>query len=276
MATAAQLGVGLLVVLCVLFVGVAGRTFVRSWRYREQLKGELFAAVGLKVADAEAATGDLVFFTAAAHPFHNSWVNRTLFTHVGVVVRGRDLAEAGVGGGPLYAPGEVDPDEVYVAECAEGITLADPDGRRARLPGGSYLVPLAPRLHGYGGIVYWARRAEGARLPGRARAEIARRAAEAAGEPYPGIGAMAFAALVGVSLSPHRQCYQHAAHVLNACDGDWAEGFFESPAPLDVAARGDDPRYERARIVQRVPRSGELAAAAASPTGGKRRVRFAL
>ena len=277
MSSATQLAAGLLVVLCVLFVAVAARTFVRSWHYRDQLKGELFAAASLREADVSAATGDLVFFTAAAHPFHNSWVNRTLFTHVGVIVRGRDLVEAGLGGGPLLGPADVDPDEVYLAECAEGITLAHPDGRLARLPGGSYLVPLAPRLHGYGGVVYWGRRAEGARLTGAARKQIARRAVERAGLPYPGLGAMAFAAVIGVTVSPHHHCYQHSSHVLNACDGDWSEDFFESASLLDGAAHGTDPRYERARIIQRVPQSKVVGGGVADlRPENERRVRFAV
>jgi hypothetical protein len=65
---------------------------------------------------------------------------------------------------------------------------------------------------------------------------------------------MIFGALVGWSVSPHHQCYQHAGHVLNAADvkNAWTTDFFRSPAAMDAAARGDDPRYERAVVVHRL------------------------
>ena len=243
----------LLVVAVVLFVGLAARTFYRSWQYREALKDEQFGAISCGRALVEGATGDLAFFTSAAHPFHNSWVNRTLFTHVGVIVRGRDLLDAGV----TELDGvKVTDRDLYIAECAEGISLAsfDPREPSLRLPGGSYLVPFTPRLHGYNGLVYLAARAEGHRLCERQRRALALAAAATCRQPYPGRWAMVFSAVVGIEVSKHKHCYQHAASVLNSVDesGPWPAGFFSSPARMDDAAMGRDPKYERARVVSRL------------------------
>ncbi len=253
MGSLGGLGLGFLVVVVILFVWVSARTFVRSWRYREALKDERFEAVGVRSAQAHASTGDLVFFTAAAHPFHNSWVNRTLFTHVGVLVRGRDLLEAGVADDPLLKTPVVS-DRIYVSESAEGITLAHPSGETARLAGGSYLVPLAPRLHGYNGIVYWAKRSEGHRLWPAQRTAVAKIAAELTGRPYPNRWAMIAAAVTGLAgLVSDRQCYQHAAEILNSFDSPpWPNRFFESPKGMDDAAHGRSPLYDRAQILQRL------------------------
>jgi len=264
-ADAGGFALALVAILLIVFVLISARTFLRSWNYREALKDESFGGASFDRAAGEMATGDLLFFTAAAHPFHNSWVNRTLFTHVGVVVRGRDLVEAGAAG---FIPGAV-----YVSECAEGIQLADPAGARRSLPGGSHLVPLAPRVHAYNGLVYWAPRAAGSRLCAGERAAIARRALDRAARPYPGRWAMIFGAVVGWNVSPHHQCYQHSGHVLNAVDGEsrpknadqeravpgapstllpWTTDFFRSPGAMDSAAHGKDPRYDRAVVVGRL------------------------
>lgn len=241
-----------LVVAVILFVGLAARTFYRSWQYREALKDERFGAMSCGRALASATTGDLVFFTSAAHPFHNSWVNRTLFTHVGVVVRGRDLLDVGVND---LDGGAIASDDMYIAECAEGISLAafDPSDEPLHLPGGSYLVPFTPRLHAYNGIVYLAVRAEGYRLCERQRRAVASAAATMCHQPYPGRWAMVLSAVIGIELSGHRHCYQHAASVLNSIEDDsWPAGFFSSPARMDDAAMGYDSRYERARVVNRL------------------------
>lgn len=251
--TGSVLGVasGLAIVLVALFVYVSARTFVRSWRYRESLKDERFGAVGYERIYMTGATGDLVFFTASAHPFHNSWVNRTLFTHVGVLIRGADLIEVGVSRDPVMKT-DIGKTTLYVAECAEGIPLADVGGGTSRLPGGSYLVPLAPRLHGYNGILYWGRRT-GA-LSEERRRTLAKAAADMAGNPYPGRWAMIFAAVVGLEpRTPNRQCYQHSAALLNSIDGDrWRTGFFASAEDMDAAAMGKTPLYNRCEILQRL------------------------
>ena len=98
-------------------------------------------------------------------------------------------------------------------------------------------------------------REKGMRLRQALTAPRVRDAAEAAGRPYPGRWAMIFAALVGVNVSPHRQCYQHSAHVLNAAGPaePYPEAFFASPAAMDDAAMGRDPRFERAAVVGKDP-----------------------
>jgi hypothetical protein len=242
---------GLALVLVALFVYVSARTFVRSWKYREALKDERFEAVGYERIHMTGTTGDLIFFTASAHPFHNSWVNRTLFTHVGVLVRGADLIRAGVSEDPVLKTA-IGGTTLYVAECAEGIPLADVGGGSSRLPGGSYLVPLAPRLHGYNGLLYWGRRT-GA-LSEEKRGALAKTAASMAGSPYPGRWAMIFAAVVGLEpRTPNRQCYQHSAALLNSIDADrWRTGFFASAEDMDAAAMGETPLYTRCEILQRL------------------------
>ena len=253
--TPTSLCLGLGLVLLALFVYVSARTFIRSWRYREALKDEVFRARDLDDVLATAATGDLAFFTASAHPFHNSWVNQTLFTHVGVLVRGKDLLAAGTAELPVIG-GPVDPLTLYVAECAEGIPLAgdDPTGERHRLPGGSYIVPFFQRLQGYNGLVYHARGRRSSEAQSSEALAIAKRAVEAAGKPYPGRWAMIYAALLGVNISPHRQCYQHAAFVLNAvADPPFPEEFFKSPEGMDAAALGKDERFQRAAVVGKRP-----------------------
>ena len=291
-ASTGSFALALVAILLIVFVLISARTFLRSWNYRETLKDESFGGASFDRAAREMATGDLLFFTAAAHPFHNSWLNKTLFTHVGVVIRGRDLEDTQIAPDD-HRLHELSPAGTYVSECAEGIQLADLSGAQRSLPGGSYLIPLGPRVHAYNGLVYWSPRAAGSRLSGGERAAIAQRALDRAARPYPGRWAMIFGALVGWNVSPHHQCYQHAGHVLNAADGEprpknadqrrasnlaaahkaygaaaaeepratadgastllpWTTDFFRSSAAMDAAAHGTDPRYERAIVVHRL------------------------
>lgn len=168
----------LLVVLAALAAGAVWG-LAHCWRFQSKFAGLRFERQG----GAPPRAGDLILF-ASAHSVTSSFFTQCFFTHVGVVVEGE-----GAGGEPV----------LLLAETREAC--------------GPRLVPLAPQLEGYLGLVCHSALAPPLGPAGRAALAAA---AAARGAPYPRPADAAADALAGCCLSGTRHCFQHAAHLLSA------------------------------------------------------------
>jgi len=144
-------------------------------------------------------TGDLLLFVSATHLPANSGLCQVFFSHSAVLIREGDL--------------------VYTSEAQAGAELMpNPDrpGTDYHMVAGAAEAPLLPRIKFYTGVVYLLQLS---RALDQEREQLLVAAAEESHRgryAYPTTRQALAAALLGYKAEA-RHCFQHVAHLLDAC-----------------------------------------------------------
>lgn len=175
------------------------------WRYSRGASLRRFPRALVSGAFPLMKTGDLLFFMARPHPFHNSLGHSCLFSHVGIVAE---------------RPGDDGTLRLVVSESSRPYSLMpDPDRPGEELQTseerGAFSAPLLTRLKFYCGELFWAPLA--APLPPDVKGRLDRLAEEADGFPYPGIPRQTLEILLGLRsrVEKERHCGHHVAWLLD-------------------------------------------------------------
>jgi len=240
MAKAVRYALGVVLVLLMVFLVswfcatslLLWRYFVNTWADRPARHTDFGAALdGL-------GTGDLLLFDYGG--LSSRLLTGAPFSHVGIVIRGRDgVARLSETGAPAVPP-------FYAAEASAARWL-----RELQSSTGVHCLPVWPRLKHYKGQVYLAR----LRRPLEPAQEEALRAAAAAAEdvPYPSDALSLFQKLSGWGASPARECFEHVLYLLGSAGVVPAEAPAAREAGAPVVLSGLAPRFGACRAVCALP-----------------------